>query len=266
VLLQPPAFGVAVGQPVADATATVLPDGRIRMYVFAQGIGVVSAVSNDGINFTEEPGARLSEGGAGQPRIFRLSDGRWRLYTTKTDAIVSFVSDDGLDFVEEPGYRITASEAGLDSLSSPAIIEFAPGQYRMYYSNLAMPGEGPGGKRIGSAISNDLLTWTVEPGFRLGEGAGVLTDSAEHPFPVQATDGSIYLFYGKFTGPGTGQEGLYRAVSKDGLNFTEERFTGLNMGNDPEIVRLPNGEQLVYYGDFKPEVGGMILAAKCSDW
>jgi hypothetical protein len=236
------------------------------MYVFAQGIGVVSAVSNDGINFTEEPGSRLSGGGAGQPRIFRLSDGRWRLYTTKTDAIVSFVSDDGLDFVEEPGYRITASEAGLDSLSSPAIIEFAAGQYRMYYSNLARPGEGPGGKQIGSAISNDLLTWTVEPGFRLGEGAGVLTDSAEHPFPVQATDGSIYLFYGKFTGPGTGQEGLYRAVSKDGLNFTEERFTGLTMGNDPEIVRLPNGEQLVYYGAFKPEVGGMILAAKCSDW
>ena len=85
------------------------------MYVFAQGIGVVSAVSNDGINFTEEPGRRLPEGGAGQPRIFPLPDGRWRLYTTRTDAIVSFVSDDGLDFVEEPGYRITASEAGLAS-------------------------------------------------------------------------------------------------------------------------------------------------------
>ncbi len=236
------------------------------MYVFAQGIGVVSAVSNDGISFTEEPGRRLPEGGSGQPRIFQLPDGRWRLYTTQTDAIVSFVSDDGLDFVEEPGYRITASEAGLDSLSSPALIEFAPGQYRMYYSNLARPGEGPGGKKVGSAVSTDLLTWTVEEGFRLGVGAGILTDSAEHPFPVKAADGSIYLFYGKFTGPGTSQEGLYRAVSDDGLTFREETYTGLSMGNDPDILVGAEGEHLLYYGNFRPDVGGMILAAKCSDW
>ena len=136
----------------------------------------------------------------------------------------------------------------------------------MYYSTLAMPGQGPGGKQIGSATSNDLVTWTVEPGFRLGEGADVLTDSAEHPFPVKGPDGSTYLFYGKFTGPGTGEEGLYRAVSQDGVLFTEEAYTGLRMANDPDILTKPDGEQLIYYGSFSPEVGGMILAATCTEW
>ena len=93
-----------------------------------------------------------------------------------------------------------------------------------------------------------------------------LTDSAEHPFPVQAADGSIYLFYGKFTGPGTSQEGLYRAVSDDGLTFREETYTGLSMGNDPDILVGAEGEHLLYYGNFRPDVGGMILAAKCLDW
>jgi len=267
VFLQPPAFGVAIGQPVADPTATTLDDGRTRLYVYAQGIGIVSAISDDGRTFTEEPGIRIPGLDAGQPRVWRLPDGRWRMYVSKVNEIVSFTSDDGLIFTRDAGNRLTAQAAGLTAISSPSIIEVEPGLWRMYYSTLARPGTGPGGKRSGSATSSDLNEWTVDPGWRLGEGAAHLVESAEHPFPVAGEDGSISLFYGKFqASPGGAPDGLYRAVSTDGLTFTEEVYTGLYFGNDPEILRLSGGERIIYYGNFDPAIGGQILSATCTEW
>ena len=267
VLFQPPAFGVVLGEPLADPTAAVLDDGRIRLYAYAQDIGIVSAVSGDGRSFTEEPGVRIPGTEAGQPRVWRLPDGRWRMYVSKVREIVSFTSDDGLVFVRDPGNRLTARAAGLEAISSPSIVEFEPGRWRMYYSTLAVPGTGPGGKRAGSATSTDLLEWTVDSGWRLGQGAPHLTDSAEHPFPVVGAGGSVSLFYGKFrASPGGAPDGLWRATSTDGLTFTEEAYTGLYFGNDPEVLLLPNGERIIYYGNFDPAVGGQVLSADCVEW
>jgi hypothetical protein len=267
VFYQPPAFGVAVGQPIADPTAAVLDDGRIRLYAYAQSIGIVSAVSDDGRVFAEEGGVRIAGTEAGQPRVWRLPDGRWRMYISKVKEIASFTSDDGLNFIKDPGDRLTARAAGLAAISSPSIVEVETGLWRMYYSTLAVPGTGPGGKRSGSATSTDLLNWTVDPGWRLGEGAPHLVESAEHPFPVVAADGSVSLFYGKFRASrGGAPDGLWRATSVDGLTFTEEAYTGLYFGNDPEVLLLPSGERIIYYGNFDPAVGGQLLSAVCTEW
>ena len=267
VFMQPPAFDVVVGDPLADPTAAVLDGGRVRLYAYAQDIGIVSAVSGDGRSFVEEPGVRIGGTDGGQPRIWRLDDGRWRLYVSKVREIVSFTSDDGLVFVRDAGVRLTAAAAGLPAISSPSIVELEPGRWRMYYSTLAIPGTGPGGKRVGSATSVDLLEWTVEDGWRLGEGAPVLTDSAEHPFPVAGADGSVSLFYGKFRASSGGvPDGLYRAVSADGLTFTEEAYTSLYFGNDPEVLRLQDGDRIIYYGNFDPQIGGQLLSATCTEW
>ncbi len=266
LLFRPPAYGVELGQPIADPGVTMLADGRVRLYMFAQGVGIVSATSDDGIAFTEDAGVRVPEGVGGQSKPFRLPDGRLRLYSTKIDGITSFISDDDLNFVQEAGYRLTAAAAGLETISNPSIIEFAPGQYRMYYSTIAFPGEKPGGRSVGSAVSTDFLNWSVDPGFRLGPDAPVLTDSAEHPSAVRASDGSVYLFYGKFPGPGTVTEGLYRAVSKDGLHFDKESYTGLYFANDPAVLKKPDGDRILYYGDFDPQIGGQIFVARCEDW
>jgi hypothetical protein len=157
VFLEPPAFGVVIGEPLADPTTAVLDDGRIRLYAYAQGIGIVSAVSDNGLTFTEEPGVRIPGIEAGQPRVWRLPDGRWRLYVSKMMEIASFTSEDGLIFTKDSGNRLTAEAAGLPAISSPAIVEVESGRWRMYYSTLAMPGTGPGGKRSGSATSIDLF-------------------------------------------------------------------------------------------------------------
>ena len=49
-----------------------LTQDRIRLYAYAQGIGLVSAVSDDGRVFTEEPGVRIAGTEAGQPPLRRL--------------------------------------------------------------------------------------------------------------------------------------------------------------------------------------------------
>ena len=67
IVLEPPRLGVEAnaGGVIADPSAVELSDGRIRLYIFAEGQGVRSAISNDGINFTDEPGIRVKEGDAG---------------------------------------------------------------------------------------------------------------------------------------------------------------------------------------------------------
>ena len=235
LLFRPPAYGVELGQPIADPGVTMLADGRVRLYMFAQGVGIVSATSDDGIAFTEDAGVRVPEGIGGQSKPFRLPDGRLRLYSTKIDGITSFISDDDLNFVQETGYRLTAAAAGLETISNPSVIEFAPGQYRMYYSTIAFPGEKPGGRSVGSAVSTDLLNWSVDPGFRLGPDAPVLTDSAEHPSAVRASDGSVYLFYGKFPGPGT----IYR---EQNVKCSGPIFPGDELVARLEVIKIDEDE------------------------
>jgi hypothetical protein len=75
-VLGPTDFGIAAGQPLADGSAVLLPDGRVRMYIFAQGRGIVSAVSltTEGVSFAAEPGNRLPDG-SGMPRAVVNPDG-----------------------------------------------------------------------------------------------------------------------------------------------------------------------------------------------
>lgn len=271
-LLGPTDFGVAAGLPLADTSAVLLPDGRVRMYMFAQGVGIVSAVSvgTDGASFIPEAGARLPDG-SGMPRAVATPGGGWRLFFISGDGIKSAVSTDGLTFTVEDGFRITAEAAGFTgstaggATSGATVTQLADGRYRMYFSDLPRPGDPPGGHWIKSAVSVDQLTWTVEEGIRLGAGAPVLTDSAEHPFALANPDGSVTLYYGKFTGPGSATtEGLYESTSADGLTFETETYD-VFFGNDPDALRLADGSLVVYYGLFDPAIGGTINLARCPD-
>lgn len=271
-LLAPTDFGVAAGLPLADTSAVLLPDGRVRMYMFAQGVGIVTAVSvgTDGASFIPEAGARLPDG-SGMPRAVAMPGGGWRLFYINGDGIQSAVSTDGLNFTVEDGFRITAEAAGFTgstaggATSGATVTQLADGRYRMYFSDLPRPGDAPGGHWIKSAISTDQLTWIVEEGIRLGPGAPVLTDSAEHPFALANPDGSVTLYYGKFTGPGSATtEGLYESTSVDGLTFETETYD-IFFGNDPDALRLADGSLVLYYGLFDPAVGGTINMARCPE-
>jgi len=275
IVLEPPRLGVEAntGGVIADPSAIELPDGRIRLYIFAEGQGVRSAISNDGINFTDEPGIRVKEGDAGQPRVLLTEDGRYRLFTTRGKEIVSYLSDDGLDFSYEKKI-IEATQLSLTSLSSPAIIKLPNNGYRMYVSDLPTPGGDVGGYKIVSAYSDDMLNWTPDPGIRIGRGSEYLDYSAEHPSPVFNPDGSIRLYFGHFPDQGENSlkaeigmnktlDGLHYSESEDGLTFKETVWTGFIFGNDPDVLTLSNGSKFVYFGDRDDTIGSYIKLGTC---
>ena len=275
IVLEPPRLGVEAnaGGVIADPSAVELSDGRIRLYIFAEGQGVRSAISNDGINFTDEPGIRVKEGDAGQPRVLLTEDGRYRLFTTRGKEIVSYLSDDGLDFSYEKKI-IEASQLGLTSLSSPAIIKLPNSGYRMYVSDLPTPGGDVGGYKIVSAYSDDMLNWTPDPGIRIGKGSEYLDYSAERPSPVFNPDGSIRLYFGHFPDQGENSlkaeigmnktlDGLHYSESEDGLTFKETVWTGFIFGNDPDVLTLSNGSKFVYFGDRDETIGSYIKLGTC---
>lgn len=138
-LLGPNDFGIPAGQPVADATAALLPDGRGRLYTYAQGRGVVSAISltAEGASFEPEAGSRPPDG-SGMPRIVANPSGGWRLFFSSGGGITSAVSTDGLTFTIENGFRITQEAAGfsgttVSATTGPTVIGLADGRYRDTY-------------------------------------------------------------------------------------------------------------------------------------
>jgi hypothetical protein len=268
-VLGPTDFGVAAGAVLADTSGVRLADGRVRLYTFAQGRGIVSAVSltTEGLTFVPEAGARLPDG-SGMPRVVALPDGRIRLFFTSGDGIRSAISADGLAFTVEPGFRLTAEAAGFSgtnvrATSGATVTTLADGRFRMYFSDLPRPGDPPGHHLVKSAISTDMLAWTVEAGVRLGTGAPVLTGSAEHPFALANPDGSVTLYYGVFGATGKA-EGVYQSTSIDGLTFEQETLD-VFFGNDPDALRRTDGTLVLYYGGFDPQVGGTINVAQCPD-
>ena len=123
--------------------AIVLPDGRVRIYYVSDGLdvkhGIVSAISEDGLNFTRE-GPVLT--GFVDPGIIRLTDGAYLMVAAAfpfgpggrlTDAapgIYSFLSEDGRTFQNRQ--LVLAGEGNID----PAIVATGDGGYRIYYWNV----------------------------------------------------------------------------------------------------------------------------------
>ena len=122
--------------------AIVLPDGRVRLYYVSDGLdvkhGIVSAISDDGLNFTRE-GPVLT--GFVDPAIVSLADGSYLMLAVAfplgpsgrlTDAapgIYSFASQDGINFKDRK--LVLSGENNID----PAIVDLGDGAYRIYYWN-----------------------------------------------------------------------------------------------------------------------------------
>ncbi len=255
VTVQPSDVGVDAGQPVADQSAIELPDGRVRLYFFAQNKGVMSATSSDGLQFTVEAGLRLPDGN-GMPRAVVLADNRIRLYFITGDGVGSAISDDGLTFTVEPGVRINSRDTVLPKLSGVSVVATDTG-YRAYFSDLPIPGTGPMAHAIYSATSTDGLTWQVEADPRIGaadiSAPNAMAISAEHPFVLREKDGSYTMYFAR-------NQSIWTATSADGVTWSNEQNSQV-AGNDPDVLEHSNGTRYLYFGDFRPTIGGYLLVA-----
>ena len=282
-ILYPDLLGVSKGLPVADVTGVLLPNGKIRAYVFAQNKGIVIAESTDGVTFSIVGNAFGSDKGQGMPRVVKLSDGRFRMYNYLNSFGVSCsISSDGLNFTVEKDVCIASSSfpAAKNGLTGPALIKLADGRYRAYFSDMVKAGTGPDPHQVYSATSADGLTWTADSGIRIGTGAASLTRSAEHPAAVAHADGSVTLFYydnGSRPGVDAGgrqnmaqsEQGLWYSTSKDGgLTFSNEykisfpSAFGAGFGNDPDVFLDKSGQMILWAGGFDHAYGGYIGAVK----
>ena len=256
--------------PVANPSALQLDDGRIRLFFTNAGDGIASAISDDGLTFAYETirisGQAAQEQGVqlGPSRIFRLPDGRVRLYVGSSESgVSSFISSDqGRTFTVEAGERITRTQANMDAIQKLSIVPLSNGTYRGYFGPAPQHGPttvltdtgGPPDHWLLSATSSDLLEWTVEPGVRIGPGSTVLTASAREVYPLLRDDGCVTLFYqlNKPQDAGISDfEGVAvvgYSTSSDGLTFTEQ-FPLITIRDPagPDVLTMPDGSRLLYH-------------------
>jgi predicted GH43/DUF377 family glycosyl hydrolase len=242
-----------------------LKNGTYRMY-YTQLYGedpiggyfgnIVSAISQDGIDWIKEPGVRVDYGGpydtyeAFTPDIVALQNGTLRMYYTGSILnhylILSAVSDDGITWVKEGGIRINYN-ATYPGPSIPKVLRLPNGDYRMYYHAYNTPKIKT---EILSAYSIDGLNW-IHEGIRL-EGSGILDPlGALGPDVIELPDGSLRMFY-------TGTDGTHihilSATSTDGLSWQKENKVLIKYGGiydsvaatEPDVFIFPNGTVRMY--------------------
>ena len=165
-----------------------LDDGRFRLY-YAVGDtpadpdwwGMVSWISDDGLNFTKEAGYRFEGYTLFAHCIVRNPDGSFRMYwldqrqgrSTTRDTRPSrarLSTDGGWTFVGDPGERLTYSGTGYETngIGGGRVILLEDGRFRMYYGASSDHG------RLLSAVSSDGLEF--HPGRRR---------PARHPLPAE---------------------------------------------------------------------------------
>ena len=134
-----------------------LEDGRWRLYCHEypnepSGTGintgnhVISAISDNGLDFEREPGVRIEQETALEDyavyavEVLRLGDGTYRMYYAGWSRgpvegrIFSATSDDGLNWVKDEG--ICLDNGGVhqgEKVSEPCVVRLSDGRFRMFY-------------------------------------------------------------------------------------------------------------------------------------
>lgn len=250
------------GGVLANPSVFRLNDGRYRMLLSAGG-SIRSWITTDGLTLVPEAGVRIANPGlCGHTRAFRLDDGRIRVYCRNSAGILSYISrDEGLTLAPESGLMIANASVGAARLTPGGLVRTKDGRWRMYFADETTVAP-PTPMKIFSAVSSDLLTWSVESGVRIGSGA-TASGSGTHPSAITNPDGTISVYYCRFAYAGSSDStisAIWVATSSDGLTFTSDVTTGLTPGGDPDIV-LMGGTLRVYYnwGDDK---GGTLYSGK----
>ena len=108
---------------------------------------IISAVSSDGLRFTEEEGVRISQetdresSSVYAPEVILLADGTYRMYyaawnVTIRGGVLSATSPDGLFWTKDRTVLLdlgTGTDPDSNMVSEPCVIDLDDGRFRMFY-------------------------------------------------------------------------------------------------------------------------------------
>jgi len=232
-----------------------LKDEKVRLY-YCNSKGILSAISNDGLNFVKEPGVRISPGTGFEsnvcdPTVVDLPDGKTRMYYKGADSqnpgpgqsihkIYSAISSGGLTFQKE-GLRIDSETNGDNGWASvPDAIILPDGRVRIYYVTGAEMQHG-----IGSAISSDGLNFVKETGIRVPN----LVD----PALIRIADKYVLFVASIDERFAKVPKGIYHMESSDGIEFGEPiAVFQEDSVYDPSVLKINENAIRVFYGKVMP--------------
>jgi hypothetical protein len=209
-----------------DPDAVILPDGRIRLYYIDFDMqppqDVHSAISNDGINFTEEPGIRFSDPtGITDPDVFSAA-GKWNMYVSKGTQLLRATSIDGLTFAMDSSFAWNKGAVSCTHM-------FSCGLYRTYFC---------GSGKILSATSGTGDTLVMESGVRL---APDVNEFICDPTMLRLYSGEYVMYYKSYVS-GTGIAAEQSCSCNQQLNAYPNPFTNSTYIDIPD--KLANSKEL----------------------
>lgn len=186
------------------------------------------------------------------PEAVALPGGRVRLIVDEPDGAARlhfYSSSDGVNFTPddvEPWKGTFAS-----------VVNLPDGRYRMYYT---MPSAVPGESEIRSAISDDALNWTREPGVRF-------SDATESSAVILKDGRTLMAMRRHLTAPfspdrscNSQGSSIWFAVSEDGLTFgasweaVDGSIRGLGLrAYGVELARMADGRVRMFFEGCEPQ-------------
>ena len=179
---------------------------------------LLSAVSDDCLNWQREPGTRLGTGPEGERRHFRspcivpFRGENLLFYCAASDGVHfqphRVESEDGLNFSASRSMAL----GKLGNVLDVHVVNMGEQYLRAYFTC---------DREIYSAVSADALSWDLERGTRMTANDVQAGGRVDNPSVVQLADGTCRLYFRALEkGPIGGR--IYSAVSEDGLDFAVE--------------------------------------------
>jgi len=193
---------------------------------------IYSAVSSDGVNFTEEEGVRFEREAITDPDVFPVSTSEWIMFTSHGAEIIKATSSSVIGtYVEDISFSWDLGSVCSTVPIGDKLTTFYCGNagidYAFYNTSTGQL------EAVGRALENPF-------------GDGMICD----PTVIQLEDGTYVMYY-KYAPPGsTGplQHSIYYATSADGLTYTDSGILIKEQASVPGAVMV-DGRIYLYYVD-----------------
>lgn len=194
--------------------------------------GIYSAISSDGINFTEESGVRFEKAGIADPDVFPVTYDNYVMFTSIGRRLVKATSMiDAGTFVEDTEFDWDSGSVCSSYLVASHHTTFYcdGGDIRYAFYNASTGGLEP----AGVALENPF-------------DSGTICD----PTVVRIDSGDYVMYYGYAPEGSTGplQHSIYYALSANGLTYIDAGIMIKDQASAPGAIFL-NGKIYLYYVD-----------------